>query len=273
MIDIILFHLNQPWIRFIKTIYLNFKLLPWNIAVKLPIYLYGPVNLYWLKGKIEIKSNKIYRGMIKLGRNYEYFNGSDGSSFIYMSPKSTIIFNGPCAIGNNYKIRVETNAILEFGEYNFFGSSIKFICTDKIKIGHYTRCAYESQIIDTNSHFVYNEKNNKVARKKGSIEIGDFNWIGNRTTITKGTKTKEGTIVCANSTLNKDFTKLEENHQMLGGIPAKLITSGLKRIFSTKIDKQIEQYFSSNKDEEFYTIKTPFIDNYNDIIYWFKKIM
>ena len=85
MIDIILFHLNQPWIRFIKTIYLNFKLLPWNIAVKLPIYLYGPVNLYWLKGKIEIKSNKIYRGMIKLGRNYEYFNGSDGSSFIYMS--------------------------------------------------------------------------------------------------------------------------------------------------------------------------------------------
>lgn len=109
--------------------------------------------------------------------------------------------------------------------------------------------------------------------KKGSIEIGDFNWIGNRTTITKGTKTKEGTIVCANSTLNKDFTKLEENHQMLGGIPAKLITSGLKRIFSTKIDKQIEQYFSSNKDEEFYTIKTPFIDNYNDIIYWFKKIM
>lgn len=51
MIDIILFHLNQPWIRFIKTIYLNFKLLPWNIAVKLPIYLYGPVNLYWLKGK------------------------------------------------------------------------------------------------------------------------------------------------------------------------------------------------------------------------------
>lgn len=67
MIDIILFHLNQPWIRFIKTIYLNFKLLPWNIAVKLPIYLYGPVNLYWLKGKIEIKSNKIYRGMIKLG--------------------------------------------------------------------------------------------------------------------------------------------------------------------------------------------------------------
>ena len=58
MIDIILFHLNQPWIRFIKTIYLNFKLLPWNIAVKLPIYLYGPVNLYWLKGKIEIKSKE-----------------------------------------------------------------------------------------------------------------------------------------------------------------------------------------------------------------------
>ena len=92
--------------------------------------------------------------------------------------------------------------------------------------------------------------------------------------LTKGTKNeRKEQLSVQNSTLNKDFTKLEENHQMLGGIPAKLITSGLKRIFSTKIDKQIEQYFSSNKDEEFYTIKTPFIDNYNDIIYWFKKIM
>lgn len=273
MIDIILFHLSQPWIRIVKTIYLNFKLLPWHIAIKTPIYLYGPVSLYWLKGKIQIRSKNIYRGMIKLGRNYEYFNGTDGSSFIYMSPSSTIIFNGPCAIGNNYKIRVGTNAILEFGEYTFFGSSIKFICTDNINIGRYTRCAYESQIIDTNSHFVYNERNNKVTRKKGIIEIGAFNWIGNRTTITKGTKTKEETIICANSTLNKDFTKLEENNQMLGGTPAKLIASGLKRIFSTDIDRKLEQYFASYKDKEFYTVNSPFIDKYDDIIYWFKNIM
>ena len=56
--------------------------------------------------------------------------------FILMEKNSKIIFEGPCAIGNNYKIRVTQNAELIFGAYTFFGSSIKFICSNKIKIEH-----------------------------------------------------------------------------------------------------------------------------------------
>ena len=104
--------------------------------------------------------------MIKLGRNNEFFNGTDKSSFILMEKNSKIIFEGPCAIGNNYKIRVTQNAELIFGAYTFFGSSIKFICSNKIKIGAYTRCAYESQFVDSNFHFVLNMKTGNVTRRE-----------------------------------------------------------------------------------------------------------
>lgn len=273
LLDTVLFHLSQPRLNLIKTLYLNFKALPFKTAIKLPICIYGPVKIYWLKGKIEINTPNIFRGMIKLGKNNEFFNGVDSSAFIDLEKGSRIIFDGPCAISNNYKIRVSSNATLHFGSYTFFGSSIKFICTDSISIGHHSRCAYESQFADTNSHFVYNSKNNSTTRRNGPIDIGAFNWIGNRTSVNKGTKTKEHTIVCANSLLNKDFSTIKEGNQMLGGTPAKLIASGMKRIFSTTVENEIISYFKNDKEQEIYLFKQPPTDETDSIEYWFKHIM
>lgn len=206
LLDKLIYHCSQPRLRLLHSLFFNFKLLPIKQAIKLPIYIYGPIKFYWLCGKIELRSEKIFSGMIKLGRNNEFFNGTDKSSFILMEKNSKIIFEGPCAIGNNYKIRVTQNAELIFGAYTFFGSSIKFICSNKIKIGAYTRCAYESQFVDSNFHFVLNMKTGNVTRRESEILIGKCNWIGNRTSITKGSKTKDFSIICAGSLMNKDYT-------------------------------------------------------------------
>ena len=272
-LDKVIFHLSQPKFNVIKTLFFNFKVLPFKTAVKLPVFIYGPTKFYWLKGKVEIHSQNIYRGMIKLGKNNEFFNGIDYSSFIDMGENARIIFDGPCAISNNYKIRVASNATLHFGAYTFLGSSIKFVCTYFISIGEYSRCAYESQFIDSNFHFVYNEKSKRTARRNGPIQIGSFNWIGNRTTINKGAKTKDYTIICAGSLLNKDFSHFQDEHQMLGGTPAKLLTSGIKRIFSTNIEKEIVSYFKKNETQETYLFNQDLKDDLDDIEYWFKHIM
>lgn len=114
----------------------NFKLLPIKQAIKLPIYIYGPIKFYWLCGKIELRSEKIFSGMIKLGRNNEFFNGTDKSSFILMEKNSKIIFEGPCAIGNNYKIRVTQNAELIFGAYTFLALLLNLFVLIKLKLEH-----------------------------------------------------------------------------------------------------------------------------------------
>lgn len=270
IIDRFLFHLSQPHLNVLKTAYLNFKLLPFHIAIRFPILIYGPVRIYWLLGKIEIRSNNIYRGMIKLGRNNEFFNGVDRSSFILLGEKSKLIFEGPCAISTNYKIRVAANAQLKFGAYTFIGSSVKIVCTKYISIGSYTRCAYESQFIDSNFHYVYNESTKEVKQKDGKIIIGAFNWIGNRTTINKGTYTKDHTIVCAGSLLNKKYDDAIDK-QMLGGVPAKIINNGYVRIFSISIEKYINQYFIEHESEKQIILENSGDNNLTELENWFKK--
>lgn len=273
IIDNLLFHLSQPHLNIIKTVYFNMRTLPFHIAIKFPILIYGHVKFYYLKGKVEIYANEIYRGMIKFGRNNEFFNGVDKSAFILLEENSKLIFEGPCAIANNYKLRIARNGVLQLGAYTFFGSAIRIVCTTHISIGKYTRCAYESQIIDTNSHFVLNEKNGCVAHRKGEIVIGEYNWIGNRTTFNKGAHTKDYTIVCAGSMVNKDFVQREETHMMIGGCPAKIITDGLRRIFSTSIEKQIIKYFEEHPQDKYYKIGKVTDEDMSDIIYWFKNVM
>ena len=60
------------------------------------------------------------------------------------------------------------------------------------------------------------------------VSIGNFSWIGNRSTIGPGAKLPDYTIVASNSFVNKDFSSL------IGGIPAKLIREGWTRVWDTK---------------------------------------
>ncbi len=272
ILSTIIYHLSQPRFRLFKTIYINFKLLPFKVAKKFPIYIYGPVKIHWLEGRAKINSEKIYRGMIKLGRNNEFFCGVDRSSFISIQKGGNIIFNGPCAIANNYILRVSSTGTLVFGAYTFFGGSLRFVCTNRIEIGDYTRIAYESQLVDTNSHFTINSEG-IVSRRLGPITIGKYNWIGNRTTISKGTKTKDYTIITSGSLVNKDFTSKEGNNQLLGGMPAKILGVGIKRIFSTHIEKEISDYFKKNPDQPSMKYEKEIEDDMSDIEYWFHKIM
>ena len=273
ILDKILFHLSLPRLRIIKSLFFNFKTLPFKYAIKMPILIYGPCKIYWLLGTVEIKSKDIHYGMIKLGKNNEFFNGIDGSSFIYIQKKGKIIFDGPCAISNNYKIKVGSNAVLHFGKNTFFGSGVKFVCSKEISIGDYTRCAYESQLVDTNSHFVFNGEKKTIGRRDGIIAIGTYNWIGNRTTITKGTKTPDYTIVGSGSLLNKNYTKTENSMIMLAGSPAKEIANDLRRIFSTKLENKIIKFFEDNPDAQYYQYQDTIEDDLSSIDYWFNKIM
>jgi len=78
-----------------------------------------------------------------------------------------------------------------------------------------------------------------ATKRESETLIGKCNWIGNRTSITKGSKTKNLSIICTSFLINKDYTQNEENFIILGRSPAEVLISGLKRIFSTKIEKYI----------------------------------
>lgn len=263
LIDKIGYHLSQPKLNIFKTIYFNFRVLPFYQAMKLPIFFYGKVSFYWLKGDVKFQNTRIKRGMIKFGRNTEFMTGLKKSAFVLLSPGSLLIFEGPCSFGNDFILRLGDNSALRLGEYTFIGGNVKIICTKRITIGRYSRIAFESQLIDSNFHFIINTKNNTIKSRDKEIIIGAFNWIGNRSSISKGSRTKDNTIVTSGSLLNKDFTNHDEKYLIVGGSPGRVISTGKKRIYSAKLERIIIEYFKTNQTFEM-RLKE-FDDNYSDL--------
>ena len=100
-------------------------------------------------------------------------------------------------------------------------------------------------------------ENQKVARNKAPIIIGKYNWIANKTVIKKNTKIPDYTIVASSNTLlSKDYTENGE-FCVLGGIPAKVIAKGIRRIYNYKAEAEINDYFKHNPDCKYLQLDLP----------------
>lgn len=233
--------------NFIKTLEFNFKMLPFKDAVKIPVVIYGKVKFSDLSGKLLFNTPKKYR-TVCIGLNTDGFSYSYGT---LIKISGTIIFNGPAIFSVNNTIEVVKNGLLEIGECCAFGNSIKIRCWNRIFIGKLTRFASEAQIFDTNFHHIKNTTTGEVFKANGEVKIGAYNWIGNRSTIMKGTITPDWCIVSSNSLLNKDYSDIGVD-SIIGGSPAKFIKKGLIRIFNFKEDQEIFKYFYENPSISIY---------------------
>ena len=200
-------------INWVKTIYFNFRTMPFEQARKLPVYIYGKVKFVNLDGDVIINGD-VKSGMIKLGQNRDLFS-ANRRGLILINNASQVVFNGPMMAYVGYVIRVTHKARLEFGNYSLIGSNVKICCSKHIVLGEKSAVGFESQLIDTNFHYSINENTNKIGNIYKEIIIGKSNWIGNRVTIMKGTKTPENTIVAAGSYLNKDYVKDNDKKGLL----------------------------------------------------------
>ena len=83
--------------------------------------------------------------------------------------------------------------------------------------------------------------NGEILRKNKPIKIGCRNWIGNHTTIMKGTQTPNDCIIASNSLLNKDYGS--RSNVMIAGTPAKIIGEGMARIYDVNNEFLLDQLF------------------------------
>ncbi|KGK29317.1 hypothetical protein [Cellulophaga sp. E6(2014)] len=245
LFDKILYKWQYSKLNLLKTVIFNFRTMPLRIAIKFPVLLYGKVDLYLLKGKVEFHKCKVKRGMIKMGMNKEYLGINKGASLFVLQENSKLIFYGNCEFSSNFLVRTGKEATLKIGENTFFGSTIKLVCINKITISEGSRIAFESQIIDSDFHYTYNLEKKEVKPREKEIYIAAYNWIGNRTTISKGTITKPYTIIASSSIANRDYTKVEDDYLVLGGQPAKQIAKNIRRIYPMNIETKLVDHFLS----------------------------
>lgn len=212
-------------INWLKTLYFNFKMFPFEIAKELPVLFYGPVKFSDLSGTIQIDA-PIKRGMIGFGQIFEKMTISKGIAEFILT--GTLVFKGHAHFGKDVFFSVGKGAYCEFGFMGCLGSDVKLICTNKIVLGNWAGIGYESQLVDTNSHPMKNTLTNEYYPISGSILIGNHNAISNRVTIMANTRTPDNCVVASNSLCNADYTGLGGNI-LIGGLPAKLIKNNYAR--------------------------------------------
>lgn len=251
-------------INYLKTIYLNFRTQPLSIAIRFPIVIYGKLVIPKLRGKILIKG-PIKKGMIKIGYKYlDLVPSSYLPSQIYLL-NGTIIFNGNLVTSGGVSL-FSSNSTIDIGEFVVIGGGSVVKSLESITIGDNTRIAYESVIFDSNVHFVKNIVTGKIAKNKAPIVIGRNCWINSRSFIGKGTIVPNYSVVAGSSFLNREYSEYGENLFLVGS-PAKPANVKVQRIFSSREETKLNNYFNNNPNIEHYNGNEGLFDDENEFFF------
>lgn len=126
-------------------------------------------------------------------------------------------------IKNLYADICATNSTLHIGDdFSLDGAEILMRSDQNMKIYIGNDCMFSKDIYIrcNDGHIVYDKDSKEIYNKPKNIEIGDHVWLSQNTTILKGTKIKDNSIVANSSLVNKPF---EKTNILLAGTPAKII--------------------------------------------------
>lgn len=209
----ILWHFNFQTLRF------NFKYFKFADAIKFPVFVKRTI-IYKLKGKISIVA-PLEPGMIKLG--YGFVGHFDKHLKSIWEVQGEVIFKGNALFKHGSKIVVGPSGQLEFGEHFRTSPNSAIICNKKIVFGHNCRLSWDVLAMDSDFHRILTLEGEQINSPR-EIIIGNHVWIGAKASIMKGAKIYDNCVVASNSVVTKE---IEGSNQILAGIPAKVIRTGI----------------------------------------------
>ncbi len=149
-----------------------------------------------------------------------------------------IVDSGTFTVGHHtslraYRVWVRFCGKLEIGCYINLNDGTEIRADESVKIGDYTGISYNIRIWDTNTHNIYTEEENMEKRRRdfpdmrreytrpktAPVEIGPCGWIGERSTILKGTRIGRDVVVGYNTLLSnvvvEDHTIVVQKPQLV----------------------------------------------------------
>lgn len=207
-----------------RSIYLNFKMLPFSQACRLPILVSHRTAFDNLGGKITINVNKPKVGLFKIGfSTYQQTNFRADRTRLNLRGK--VIINGECDLGAGSAIEVAENGVLTLDANTHIGPKSLIVCHKAITFGPSTRCSWCCTMMDTDQHHLIDSQG-KCCNEDRPIVFHDHVWIGCHAIIAKGVHLPSFTTVGAGSVVHGRF---EEERTVIAGNPAAIVKRGVVR--------------------------------------------
>ena len=185
-----------------SSIYFNFRLLPFNQAIKLPILLYKPKFGKLRHGSVIIDC-KVEPGMIRIGHNVVNLYPNNGCM---IDIKGSIVFKGRCLMGNNTRISVGEHGTLVFGEWFESTTEMKIACYNSIIFGNHVLVGWDCLFLDTDFHSL-SSLDGKKNKGFAPIIVGDEVWFGAGCRIYKKSIIPSRCVISSNTNVYSDLSR------------------------------------------------------------------
>lgn len=193
-----------------KTIYVNFRSLPFLQAIKMPLLIHYNTKLSSLSG-IVLFTNPPKLFSVKLG-----FTGSFALGGInYWSNSGKIVFNGKASFARGTQIVCGDLATLCFGANFSSNSNCIFNAGKKVVFGDNCLLSWNISVLDGDGHKLIEPFSSKGIEDENQIIIGNHVWICMNSMILKGTLIKDNSVIGAGSIVSR---KQEEPNLLIVGV-------------------------------------------------------
>lgn len=208
-------------ISLVKTLYFNFHYFMLKDALKFPVLITSNVLLKKMKRKIVLHL-KPRTGLVKIGFDGVGIFDSKRSKAIWQV-EGTIEFLGKANIGQGSKISVGDGATLVIGDNFTITAESSIIANKHIVFGDDCLLSWDILCMDTDFQSIIH--NGKTCPCDSDVNIGNNVWIGCKSTILKGSVLPDGSVVGANSVVNRKF---EQKKVIIAGNPAKVCKTNIE---------------------------------------------
>ena len=212
-----------------KTLFVNFRVLPFKQAIKLPIIVSRHVKIDGALHKNAIVINGSVRpGCILFGiggsRNLAVCRRK--RSYLRINGKGRIVFEGTAHFAPNFTLLVD-NAMMQIGSGFSCNNGCMFLCFEGMTFG--TDCLFgrDVEIRDSDGHFILEpDEQGRFIEKinKKPVRIGNHVWLCTNVRILKGVEIDDDCVVAYSSICTKPIAG---KGKLIAGYPAKVIKESI----------------------------------------------
>lgn len=205
----------------LATLRINFSLLPFRQACRLPIVVEGPLRLDLGREARLVLPEDASRGTIVIGSRHETYKASAGKT--QFSFFGTWQVDGRVRIGIDSCLYIHPKAMFRTGDGVFIARDSQIECAEAITLGDNV-LAGEIYLCDTAGHPVSHQ--GKTQPMTRPIHIDEGCYFGFRTQVLRGAVIPAHCVIGSGAVCTRDYAQDHpEGHLLLTGVPAEVKTT------------------------------------------------